>query len=115
MRAGETELVMATRHVAEQEGRIVRQEFLVTHLQAVEAPLDDALDLLASMYDLLEDMRDHVESWPALSGQISSPDKWSLCRFADVGVARREGVARPERRRDNGGEIHAAATCGRCS
>jgi hypothetical protein len=60
MRAGETELVMATRHVAEQEGRIVRQEFLVTHLQAVEAPLDDALDLLASMYDLLEDMRDHV-------------------------------------------------------
>jgi hypothetical protein len=60
MRAAETELAMATRHVAEQEGRIVRQELLVTHLQAVEVPLADALDLLTSMYDLLEDMRRHV-------------------------------------------------------
>jgi hypothetical protein len=60
MRLGETELVMATRHVAEQEARIVRQEFLISRLHAVGAPTDDALDLLASMYNLLEDMQGHV-------------------------------------------------------
>jgi hypothetical protein len=72
MRAGETELVMATRHVAEQEGRMVRQEFLVTHLQAVEAPLDDALDLLASMYDLLEDMQGRSENFKLTSYPITA-------------------------------------------
>jgi len=40
------------------------------------------------------------ERWPALSGQVSAVDKWKLCRLgswaAGFGVARREGVARPE-------------------
>src|ERR1700688_200805 len=40
------------------------------------------------------------ERWPALSGQVSAVDKWNLCRLgswaAVFGVARREGVARPE-------------------
>ena len=40
------------------------------------------------------------ERWPALSGQVFALDKWTLCRLtswcAVFGVARREGVARPE-------------------
>jgi hypothetical protein len=38
------------------------------------------------------------ERWPGLSGQGFAVLKWNLCRwcFADVGLARREGVARPE-------------------
>lgn len=59
--AGETELEMAVRHVAEQEQRITRQEVLIERLRGVGAPLDGALELLASMQDLLEMMRDHVD------------------------------------------------------
>ena len=58
------------------------------------------------------------ERWPGLFGQDSGLDKWILCRlqYADFGASRREGVARPERRAEIGGEIfHAAATWGRCS
>jgi hypothetical protein len=47
MTAGETELEMAVRHVAEQENRIARQEVLIERLRKVGAPLDDALALLA--------------------------------------------------------------------
>jgi hypothetical protein len=57
---GETELEMATRHVAEQEQRIARQEVLIERLRNVGAPLDQALDLLVAMQDLLETMRAHV-------------------------------------------------------
>jgi hypothetical protein len=61
MRAGETELEMCVRHVAEQKNRIARQEALIERLrESRSALLDDALQLLASMQDLLETMRAHV-------------------------------------------------------
>jgi len=61
MRAGETELEMCVRHVAEQETRITHQEALIERLrESRSAMLDDALRLLASMQDLLETMRAHV-------------------------------------------------------
>ena len=60
MTAGETELEMAGRHVAEQEERIARQEVLIEHLRNVGVPSDDALGLLGSMHNLLEVMRAHV-------------------------------------------------------
>jgi len=61
MRAGETELQMCVRHVAEQEIRIARQEALVERLRKSRSVvLNDALRLLASMEDLLETMHAHV-------------------------------------------------------
>ena len=61
MRAGETELQMCVRHVAEQETRIARQEALVERLRKSRSVvLNDALQLLASMEDLLETMHVHV-------------------------------------------------------
>jgi hypothetical protein len=60
MRAGETELQMCVRHVAEQETRIARQEALIERLRKVAAPVDDAFRLLAEMHDLLKSMREHV-------------------------------------------------------
>ena len=61
MRAGETELQMCVRHVAEQEIRIVRQAALIERLRQTRSGLlDDALRLLASMQDLFETMRAHV-------------------------------------------------------
>ena len=60
MTAGETELEMAARHVAEQEKRIARQEVLIERLRKVGWPLDDALRLLGTMQDLLKTMRAHV-------------------------------------------------------
>jgi hypothetical protein len=61
MRAGETELQMSIRHVAEQEKRIARQEVLIESLRERRSPvLDDALRLLALMLDALETMRAHV-------------------------------------------------------
>ena len=60
MTAGETELEMAVRHVAEQENRIARQEVLIERLRKVGAPLDDALALLATMQDFVKTMRAHV-------------------------------------------------------
>jgi hypothetical protein len=41
---------MAARHVAEQEGRIVRQELLIERLRKVGARLDFALELLDEMH-----------------------------------------------------------------
>ena len=52
MRTDETELEMATRHVAEQEARIARQRVLIDRLRKGRVPLDNALDLLQSMQDL---------------------------------------------------------------
>ena len=60
MTAGETELEMAVRHVAEQLERIARQEILIERLRKVGVPSDEAVGLLATMHALLEDMRDHV-------------------------------------------------------
>ena len=60
MRAGETELQMCVRHVAEQETRIVGQEALIERLRKVAAPVDDALRLLAEMHDLLKTLREHL-------------------------------------------------------
>jgi hypothetical protein len=61
MRAGETELQMCVRHVAEQEARIARQEVLIERLrESRSAILDDALRLLTSMQDFLETMRAHA-------------------------------------------------------
>jgi hypothetical protein len=63
MRAGETELQMCIRHVAEQEKRIARQELLIERLrESRSAILDDALRLLALMQDALVTMRAHVAS-----------------------------------------------------
>jgi hypothetical protein len=58
--AGETELQMAVRHVAEQKKRIERQKALIERLRKVGVPSDAALGLLTSMQDLLETMRAHV-------------------------------------------------------
>jgi hypothetical protein len=58
--AGETELQMAVRHVAEQKKRIERQKALIERLRKVGVPSDAALELLTSMQDLLETMRAHV-------------------------------------------------------
>ena len=61
MRAGETELQMCVRHVAEQETRIARQEVLIKRLRERRSPiLDDALQLLAEMHGFLGAMRAHV-------------------------------------------------------
>jgi hypothetical protein len=61
MRAGETELQMCIRHVAEQETRIARQEALIERLrESRSALLDDALRLLAEMHDFLDTMRAHA-------------------------------------------------------
>jgi hypothetical protein len=61
MRAGETELQMCVRHVAEQETRIARQEVLIKRLRERRSPiLDDALQLLAEMHGFLDAMRAHV-------------------------------------------------------
>jgi hypothetical protein len=61
MRAGETELQMCVRHVAEQENRIARQDILVERLRESESPLlDGSLQLLAEMYVLLERMHEHA-------------------------------------------------------
>jgi hypothetical protein len=57
MGAGETHLEMATRHVAEQEGRIVRQDALIGRLRVAGRPIDEAVRLLALMRDLLKTMR----------------------------------------------------------
>jgi hypothetical protein len=61
MGAGETDLQMCVRHVAEQENRIARQDLLVERLrESGSGLLDDALQLLAEMYALLERMHEHV-------------------------------------------------------
>ena len=55
---GETELQMCVRHVAEQETRIVRQEALIERVRKFGLPLlEDALRLLDSMHNLLDEMR----------------------------------------------------------
>jgi hypothetical protein len=60
MAAGETELEMEVRHVAEQVARIARQEVLIERLRKVGLPLEDALRLLGGMQDLLKTMRAHL-------------------------------------------------------
>ena len=60
MIAGETELEMALRHVAEQEKRITRQEVLIERLRKAGLPSHDAVRLLGAMQRLLETMRAHV-------------------------------------------------------
>ena len=61
MRAGESELQMCVRHVAEQETRIARQEALIERLrESRSALLDDALRLLAEMHSFLDTMRAHM-------------------------------------------------------
>ncbi len=61
MRAGETELQMCVRHVADQETRIARQEALIERLREKRsALLDDALQLLDDMHGFLDLMRAHV-------------------------------------------------------
>lgn len=61
MRAGETELQMCVRHVAEQESRVARQDVLVERLrESGNLLLDDALQLLSEMRGLLLAMHEHV-------------------------------------------------------
>jgi hypothetical protein len=63
MRAGETELQMCVRHVAEHEDRFARQDVRVERLrESGSRLLDEALRLLAEMHDLLEKMHEHVGS-----------------------------------------------------
>ena len=65
-------------------------------------PAEVGKDVFARSTDgVAEDARPvDEERWPALSGQLFALDKWTLCRLplccAGFGVARREGVARPE-------------------
>jgi hypothetical protein len=55
MRAGETELQMCVRHVAEQEDRVARQDVRVEHLREGGSHLlGEGLGLLAEMRDLLK-------------------------------------------------------------
>ena len=77
MTAGETELEMAVRHVAEQENRIARQEVLIERLRKVGAPLDDALALLASKQDFVKTMRAHV----ARLSKLEIKTRWTLLQF----------------------------------
>jgi hypothetical protein len=56
----ETELEMATRHVAEQEGRIVRQLAIIARREAHGFPTGDALNFLAEMRKILVEMNEHV-------------------------------------------------------
>jgi beta-phosphoglucomutase-like phosphatase (HAD superfamily) len=68
MRAGETELQMCVRHVAEQEDRIARQDILVERLrQSRSALLDEALQLLTEMRSFLDAMHDHVARFSTTS------------------------------------------------
>ena len=61
MKAGETELQMCIRHVAEQEDRVARQDILVERLRERRSPkLDSSLQLLTEMRDLLAKMHEHV-------------------------------------------------------
>jgi len=61
MKAGETELQMCLRHVAEQENRIAKQDILVERLRESRSPLlDVALHLQAQMYDRLKGMHEHA-------------------------------------------------------
>jgi hypothetical protein len=61
MRAGETELQMCIRHVAEQDARIGRQIALIGRLRkSRSALLNDALQLLDDMHGFLDLMRDHI-------------------------------------------------------
>ena len=63
MRAGETELQMCVRHVAEQEDRIARQDILVERLRGSRsALLDDALRFLTEM-DGLYQVSESVTRW----------------------------------------------------
>ena len=78
MRAGETELEMCVRHVAEQENRITRQEALIERLRENRsAILDDALGLLASMQDLLGTMRAHMARISVGHGSAPYGDRFS--------------------------------------
>ena len=61
MRAGETELQMCVRHVAEQEDRVARQDVRVERLRDGGSHLlGEALGLLAEMRDLFKTMHEHV-------------------------------------------------------
>ena len=61
MRAGETELQMCVRHVAEQEDRVARQDVRVERLREGGSHLlGEALGLMAEMRDLLKTMHEHV-------------------------------------------------------
>ena len=61
MRAGETELQMCVRHVAEQEDRVARQDILVERIRERRSPKsDDSLQRLAEIRDLLKTMHEHV-------------------------------------------------------
>jgi hypothetical protein len=59
MKAGETELEMATRHVAEQEARIAKQKALVARLHAKHLPTEDAREFLEEMITILAEMQKH--------------------------------------------------------
>jgi hypothetical protein len=56
----ETELEMATRHVAEQEGRIKRQLALIARREARGLSTDDTQNFLAEMRKVLAEMTAHV-------------------------------------------------------
>ena len=74
--------------------KIISQE-LNDLLNSVKQRIDEGLTFGNSKREWYGPVR-----WPALSGQDSPLDKWSLCRLslrsAVVGASRREGVARPE-------------------
>ena len=56
---------MAVRHVAEQEGRIAKQEKLLQRLSERGLPTRQAEDLLGEMLKMLDDMRDELSRFQA--------------------------------------------------
>jgi hypothetical protein len=91
MRAGETELQMCVRHVAEQENRVARQDVLVERLrESGSLLLDDALRLLAEMHNLLKTMHEHVAR---LDPRWANPDE----QKQDASSSRLAGASRLNR------------------
>jgi len=70
MPEGETDLEMAVRHVAEQENRIALYKSRIDHLRTIEAPLDRALEFLATMQDFLRIMRSHVTTLRLMAPRV---------------------------------------------
>jgi len=115
-------LALAQAEAAQAKARAVGAEMMVEHLQLEIAKLrrehfgqrsERGRNLLDQLELQLEELE---ERWPGLFGQGGAIFRWALCRLPWCAIAwasRREGVARLEGRPGNGGEIYAAASCGR--
>lgn len=72
----ESRLQMAKRHVAEQEGRVARQEKLIERLSEQGLSTKQAEDLLEEMVTMLDDMRAELTRFePAQKRTKPGPDR----------------------------------------